>query len=472
VDEDPSLPFLDAWKTTVIRDSRWRCEHGWDVDLDDGSSNYDIYNNLMLCGGLKLREGFRRRAWNNIVINNGLSSHVWFQNSKDQVTGNIMARASGPYIQRDVTVDGLVDKNLYYDSNEGKLTQLQEKFGWDRNSIAGDPLFVDPENGDFSVKEGSPAFAVGFKNFPMDQFGVKKPSLKAIARTPSFGPKPRKAAAPPKPKKAVAPQIQVWEGATLHSLQGNEFSAYGVSKEDGGVALREVRPGSAMAQAGFKEGDLIQGLNGRKVTHTDDLFKILTAHPAASYEVAMVRNQKDGRLRITPRSTVLTESASTPDGFSKLPVPAASDRKVTANRSSSDGTPDMLTNGQLARDWGPIFQNTVFDGAYKMDLGAVKPVTAVTSWSFNMGGGRGMQKLTVYGSSASKDPGWDPDTFTALGSIDTTGLPRKDFTAASLCATSGALLGNFRWILWRVSPVTSQGGGENTAFQELTVETR
>ena len=30
VDADPNLPFLDAVKTTVIRDSRWRCDHGWD----------------------------------------------------------------------------------------------------------------------------------------------------------------------------------------------------------------------------------------------------------------------------------------------------------------------------------------------------------------------------------------------------------------------------------------------------------
>ena len=36
VDAEPNLPFLDAMKTTVIRDSRWRCDHGWDIDLDDG----------------------------------------------------------------------------------------------------------------------------------------------------------------------------------------------------------------------------------------------------------------------------------------------------------------------------------------------------------------------------------------------------------------------------------------------------
>jgi len=31
-------------------------------------------------------------------------------------------------------------------------------------------MFVDPAHGDYRVKPGSPALALGFKNFPMDQF--------------------------------------------------------------------------------------------------------------------------------------------------------------------------------------------------------------------------------------------------------------------------------------------------------------
>jgi len=37
----PDLPFLEILGTPVIRDSRWRCEHGWDVNLDDGSTRYE-----------------------------------------------------------------------------------------------------------------------------------------------------------------------------------------------------------------------------------------------------------------------------------------------------------------------------------------------------------------------------------------------------------------------------------------------
>ena len=32
-----SSSLLDAVKTTILRNNRWRCDHGWDIDLDDGS---------------------------------------------------------------------------------------------------------------------------------------------------------------------------------------------------------------------------------------------------------------------------------------------------------------------------------------------------------------------------------------------------------------------------------------------------
>jgi len=63
---------------------------GWDIDLDDGSSNYLIEDNLMLAGGLKLREGFGRIVRNNILLNNTLHPHVWFQSSEDVFEHNIV----------------------------------------------------------------------------------------------------------------------------------------------------------------------------------------------------------------------------------------------------------------------------------------------------------------------------------------------------------------------------------------------
>ena len=62
--------------------------------------------------------------------------------------------------------------------------RLHGQSGRDEHSIVADAQFVDPAQGDYRVKEGSPALTLGFVNFPMDRFGVQRPGLKALARTP------------------------------------------------------------------------------------------------------------------------------------------------------------------------------------------------------------------------------------------------------------------------------------------------
>ena len=56
----------------------------------------------------------------------------------------------------------------------GGRHNLQEwrEHGFGENSIHADPMFVDPENGDYRVKPESPALKLGFKNFDMDKFGL------------------------------------------------------------------------------------------------------------------------------------------------------------------------------------------------------------------------------------------------------------------------------------------------------------
>ncbi len=56
-----------------------------------------------------------------------------------------------------------------------------QAFGIDKNSRFGDAEFVNAKNGNYQVKTSSPALNIGFKNFPMDDFGVTKESLKAIS---------------------------------------------------------------------------------------------------------------------------------------------------------------------------------------------------------------------------------------------------------------------------------------------------
>ena len=472
IDKESTLPFLDAMHTTTIRDSRWRCDHGWDIDLDDGSTNYDIYNNLMLNTGLKLREGFRRHAWNNVIPFGCFHPHVWYDRSRDQVRSNIFATAHRPArMSRPYVDETMVDRNLFTTQDQNILTKAAV-MGWDKNSVLGDPMYVDPAKGDFRVKEGSPALKLGFKNFPMDQFGVKKPSLKAIAETPIIPEWGKVAVKKGRAKAPAKPVVlkRTWLGATLADLKGEEFSAYGVGKDEAGVALSEVPNASAAAKAGLQSGDLIQGVNGRKVSNIAQLFKVLSGVKSQSAVLKVVRNQKAMELKVALPAYVEIETSSTPAGFKTLPVPAASGKTATANQKTNNDPLKTLTDGKLIASYGPIFGNGIRNGAYKMDLGSVKPVRVITSWSYNKNGSRGAQRVALYGSSSAKDPGWDLNKMTSLGSIDTVGITKADYTAASLRAFDGESLGKFRWIVWAVSPVTGGGGGENTAFQELAVE--
>ena len=299
IDNNSELPFLDAMETTTIRDSRWKCEHGWDIDLDDGSSNYKIYNNLLLNGGLKFREGFRRKAWNNVIINNGFHPHVWYQKSEDEFFSNIITGEHRAIRVLKSASGKRVDDNLFYE-NLSQAKYAYTDFDWDLNSVHGDPLFVDPENGDFSVKEGSPAFQVGFENFPMDQFGVKKASLKAIAKTPeipevrydggglAFG-----------QKKKIDFIPFDWLGAKLKALGGQEYSAFGVAQSDGGLAVQEVQSGSILHKAGIKVGDLILEINDQPTRNRKMFQRVAANQNEVPLKLNIMRDQASSTITIT-----------------------------------------------------------------------------------------------------------------------------------------------------------------------------
>ncbi|MEI6890810.1 MAG: PDZ domain-containing protein [Pontiella sp.] len=456
IDKEPNLPFLDAMHTTVIRDSRWRCDHGWDIDLDDGSSNYDIYNNLMLNGGLKFREGFRRRAWNNIMVNNGFHPHVWYNDSEDEFFNNIVMRPPrGASVPTRTAKGKRIDNNLFYTGFPEEMEwYLISK--WDINSVYGDPLFSDPASGDFSVMEGSPAFDLGFKNFPMDQFGVKKPSLKAIAETPIF---PELKLERTKPRQPPENRMlaHYWLGAKLQGLEGEDFSAYGTRKEDGGVALLEVPKGSAAAKAGLEQSDLIQGINGTPIKTVEDLLTMYTTVGNVPLQVKVVRAQQAQTMTLQGIPFIEVKTSG------KI-VPTLG--KITAKSGTKNDSLEVLVDGKLTKSYGPIYPNGTSGGAYKIDLGKVQPVSAITSWTYKQGA-RGVQKLTIYGSASEKDPGWsfnNPARFVPLGSIDTSTLKPSEFTGVTLRGD----LGDYRWIIWQVDPINDRG--ENSAYQELTVE--
>lgn len=291
IKKDSTFFKLDMLAPNTIRNSRWRCDHGWDIDLDDGSSWYNIYNNVLLNGGLKMREGFHRTVTNNIILNNSLHPHVWYPESGDVFKHNIVFGAYRPAVmQRAIAADGKWGRELDYNL----FTTTQEdldKFkinACDEHSIVGNPEFINPEKGDFKVKDSSPALKIGFQNFDMNNFGVVSAKLKKLAKTPDM---PHQTALISKATRT----IYTWRGAKLKNIETlGEQSANGLSSMSG-VLLLEVPTGSELAQQGFKTSDVIIQYLGEDVKTYHKLMLLIKKKSKG--EVNVMRNQQQKSIK-------------------------------------------------------------------------------------------------------------------------------------------------------------------------------
>ncbi|ANW96096.1 peptidase [Wenyingzhuangia fucanilytica] len=74
--------------------------------------------------------------------------------------------------------DADTDFNIYFcaeDANKGiEMLEKNQKDGVDLNSKSIDPMFVDPENGDFRFKPGSPALEMGIVPIDVSKIGLVK----------------------------------------------------------------------------------------------------------------------------------------------------------------------------------------------------------------------------------------------------------------------------------------------------------
>lgn len=285
----PDMQYWDVLEPNVLRYNRWRCDHGWDVDLDDGSSFYRIYCNLLLNGGLKMREGYDRVATNNIILNNSLHPHVWVRNSDDVFKHNIVFTAYQPAVMNSALGESdrwgkELDYNLFA-TGQAAMRKFAAH-GADAHSVSADPLFVNPGQGDFRVRPESPAFKIGFRNFDMTDFGVKSEKLKKLARTPDF------------PEVVLQIQDEVsaeytWLGAVLKEVKGEELSAYGAKFSQASMALDRVPAESEAYKLGLRSGDLLLSFGGKEISTAASFKQLLEEYAEKSGELLVMRNQKE-----------------------------------------------------------------------------------------------------------------------------------------------------------------------------------
>ena len=288
------LVLADATETTVIRNNRFRCDRGWDVDLDDGSSNYHIYNNLCLNGGLKLREGFYRVVENNILVNNTFHRHVWFRDNGAVFTRNIVM---APYEQ----IGGydlcgaMVDGNIFTDSIAYRVAR---RYDADAQSIVYRVKFVDPASGDFRVDDScTEVFRAGFQNFDMGSFGVVSQRLKALAEQPRM-PVPLFAA------DGEDSETITWEGVQLKNLTTpGERSATGMDSERGVYVVAVSAYDSALRDY-LRSNDVILGFAGKPVNNLNDLRSAIAgADLSKPQPLVIFRNQKES-IAVAPGGSI------------------------------------------------------------------------------------------------------------------------------------------------------------------------
>lgn len=275
---DDKLAVLDAMEPTTLRNSRWECLHGWDIDLDDGSTNYLIENNLLLNGGLKLREGYHRTVRNNLIPTNGFHFHVWPADSDDNiVTRNITSGGYTGNVQLPANWGLHCDSNFVHRAEQtvGPATRMQEISGYDVRSIMGDAMFRDAANGDWTLLPDSPAIThLGFKPFPLDQFGVRNPRLKRAADAAY--------AAFHSVKNAVGPRdgtVVDFMGGKVKNLEVSEKNRLGMTAVTG-VLVVDAPSGSALQIAHLVQDDVILSWDEAPVPDVGALKKLAAATPS------------------------------------------------------------------------------------------------------------------------------------------------------------------------------------------------
>lgn len=271
--------LLDMLAPNVITRSRFRCDRGWDIDLDDGSSNYIITENLCLNGGIKLREGFFRTVKNNIMVNNTLHTHAWYPESGDISENNILCTGYAPYAMPEVWGKS-IDGNYFHTPGQSEpipASQLAAVSGQDRHSVCLDAGFTDPAA--FDYRPTHPEIR-GFENFPTE-FGVRYAPLKAMADSPA----PADSAI----QKTTAGEWKTFGGITVKNIENDgEMSVYATAGYRGALVMA-VAEDSAEEKRGILVSDVIVSWGSKTIDSIDDLENCALS---SEQPISVIRKQR------------------------------------------------------------------------------------------------------------------------------------------------------------------------------------
>lgn len=178
-------------KNNLIHDVLAFTYGGWGLYTDEGSSGITMENNIVY----RVKDGcFHQHYGKDNVLRNNILAYSFtdgqIRRSRPEEHQSFTFERNIVYFDRANLVLGdwskgtfPFDYNCYFNASGKPLVfpgglnfeQWQAK-GQDKHSIVADPLFVDPQHGDFTLKPNSPALKLGFKPIDASEIGLTGPA--------------------------------------------------------------------------------------------------------------------------------------------------------------------------------------------------------------------------------------------------------------------------------------------------------
>jgi parallel beta-helix repeat protein len=171
-------------RNNVIHDVESYGYGGWGLYTDEGSSEILLENNIVYrtkSGGFHQHYGRENTLTNNIlafaregqIIRSREEDHLSFTFERNIVYFDQGALLGGNWNNGQFAMD----YNDYWDTRKEPVRfatwsfEEWQQMGFDEHSIIEDPLFTDPQNGDFTLAPNSPALKLGFRPIDVTDVG-------------------------------------------------------------------------------------------------------------------------------------------------------------------------------------------------------------------------------------------------------------------------------------------------------------
>jgi len=170
----------------------------WGIYLDTSSKNTIVYGNIVIgnvLGGIMMLGDVCDNLIENNILSNSSYSQITYGSMSAAASGNRVVRNIVYYTDPDALLINIgtqphphalaeADYNLFFPASgqtptvnlpdvdpEDSFARWQQ-LGYDNHSLIADPLFVDPDSGDYRLQSGSPALKLGFRPIQFDKIGL------------------------------------------------------------------------------------------------------------------------------------------------------------------------------------------------------------------------------------------------------------------------------------------------------------